>query len=531
MRSGVGREQANLYNGLRICLASGSGVLLACSFGRASRAGQAPRKGITVVTGPRLEKILVANRGEIAVRIMRSAQELDLKVVAIYEETDKESFHIMRADEAVCIGPGPRRDYLNIDKIIQAAKDTGAQAIHPGYGFLSENPEFPEACTQAGIVFIGPPPEVIQNMGSKVIARRIAGQAGIPVIPASPILSRGDKEEEEALAFAREYGYPVMIKAVSGGGGRGIRRVDNDRALVAGLKQSRAEAMISFGNDDVYLEKGVHRPQHVEVQILADKFGTVVHLGTRNCSIQRRHQKLLEIAPSGLARPLTARICEAAVRMARAANYFSAGTVEFLVAPDDTFYFLEVNTRIQVEHTVTEVVTGIDMIREQLLIAQGEPISFSQEQVVERGYAIQVRINAEDPKNDFLASPGEVQVYQSSMGHGVRLDGTIYQGYVITPFYDSLMVKLTVSGFTWQEAVDRLHRTLKGFLILGVKTTIPFFHQIVHDPDFIMRRLDTSYLDEHPQLLEYQEEEREVDKIARLIAEINAQGMNPFAFK
>ena len=324
-----------------------------------------------MVIGPRLEKILVANRGEIAVRIMRSAQELDLKVVAIYEETDKDSFHIMRADEAVCIGPGPRRDYLSIDKIIQAAKETGAQAIHPGYGFLSENPEFPEACAQAGIVFIGPPPEVIRSMGSKVIARRIAEEAGIPVIPASPTLSRGAKEEEEALAFAQTYGYPVMIKAVSGGGGRGIRRVDDDQALLAGLRQSRAEAMSSFGNDDIYLEKGVSRPQHIEVQILADEFGTVVHLGTRNCSIQRRHQKLIEMAPAGIDKALTARICEAAVRMARAANYFSAGTVEFLVAPDDTFFFLEVNTRIQVEHTVTEVVTGIDLIREQLLIADG----------------------------------------------------------------------------------------------------------------------------------------------------------------
>ncbi len=481
--------------------------------------------------GPSLEKILVANRGEIAVRIMRSAQELDLKMVAIYEETDKDAFHIMRADEAVCIGPGPRRDYLNIDKIIQAAKETGAQAIHPGYGFLSENPEFPEACTKAGIVFIGPPPEVIRSMGSKVIARQIAEQAGIPVIPASPVLNRDAQGEGEALAFAGEYGYPLMIKAVSGGGGRGIRQVLDEKALLAGLKQSRAEAMISFGNDDIYLEKGVPRPQHVEVQILADSFGTVVHMGTRNCSIQRRHQKLIEIAPAGLDRALTSRICEAALAMARAANYFSAGTVEFLVAPSGDFYFLEVNTRIQVEHTVTEAVTGIDIIREQLLIAQGEPISFTQDQVVERGYAIQVRINAEDPKNDFLASPGQVKVYHSSLGHGVRLDGAIYQGYEIPPYYDSLMVKLTVSGFTWQEAVDRLHRALKGFLILGVKTTIPFFQQIVHDPDFIMRRLDTSYIDEHPHLLEYQEEEREVDKIARLIAEINAQGLNPFAFK
>ncbi|MGQ9689623.1 MAG: acetyl-CoA carboxylase biotin carboxylase subunit [Desulfobaccales bacterium] len=484
-----------------------------------------------MVTAQGFDKILVANRGEIAVRIMRSAQELDLKVVAIYEEADKDAFHIMRADEAVCIGPGPRRDYLNIDKIIQAAKETGAQAIHPGYGFLSENPNFPEACSRAGIVFIGPPPDVIRNMGSKVIARRIAEQAGITVIPASAVLPEGDLGEEEALAFADRNGYPLMIKAVSGGGGRGIRQVNNEKELLAGLDLSRSEAMSSFGNRDIYLEKGIPRPQHVEVQILADGFGTVVHLGTRNCSIQRRHQKLIEIAPAGLEPRLNDQICDAAVRMAKAAHYFSAGTVEFLVAADGTFYFLEVNTRIQVEHTVTEMVTGIDIIREQLLIAQGEALSFSQDQVVERGYAIQVRINAEDPKNDFRASPGVVQVYQSSAGHGVRLDGAIYQGYEIPPHYDSLMVKLTVYGFTWQEAVDRLHRALKGFLILGVKTTIPFFQQLVHDPDFILRRLDTGYIDNHPHLLEYQEEEREVDKIARLIAEINAHGRNPFAFK
>ena len=330
------------------------------------------------------EKILVANRGEIAVRIMRSAQELDIKVVAIYEETDKNAFHIMRADEAVCIGPGPRRDYLNIDKIIEAARKTGAQAIHPGYGFLAENPDFPEACTKAGLVFIGPPTEVIRNLGSKVVARRIAQEAGIPVIPATATLSRGAAGEREALAFAAEYGYPLMIKAVSGGGGRGIRQVTDEKALLAGLAQSRSEALMSFGNDDIYLEKCVLRPQHVEVQILADTYGNVVHLGTRNCSIQRRHQKLIEIAPAGLDASLTAAHLRRRGARARAANYLSAGTVEFLVEPDGNFYFLEVNTRMQVEHTVTEVVTGIDIVREQLLIALGEPISFSQDQVVEQ---------------------------------------------------------------------------------------------------------------------------------------------------
>jgi len=472
-------------------------------------------------------KVLVANRGEIAVRIMRSAQELGLKVVAIYEETDKDSFHIMRADEAVCIGSGPRRDYLNIDKIIAAAQQTGAQAIHPGYGFLAENPDFPEACTDAGLVFIGPPPEVIRNLGSKVIARRMAQSSGLRVIPATEALAPGAQGEGEALRFAAQHGYPVMIKAVSGGGGRGICQVEEEKGLLAGLQRSRAEALMSFGDDNIYLEKCVHRPRHVEVQILADSYGNVAHLGTRNCSIQRRHQKLVEIAPAGLAPALTAEICDAAVRAARAAGYLSAGTVEFLVGPDDAYYFLEVNTRLQVEHTVTEVVTGIDIVREQLLIAMGEPISFSQQQVVERGFAIELRINAEDPKNDFLASPGVVQVYRSSAGPGVRLDGTIYQGYRITPYYDSLIVKLTVSGFTWREAVDRMARALKGFLIIGVKTTIPYFQQIVKEPDFIGMKLDTCYIDNHPQLLDYREQEREVDKLARLIAEINAYKKNP----
>ncbi|UCG14809.1 MAG: ATP-grasp domain-containing protein [Deltaproteobacteria bacterium] len=475
------------------------------------------------------EKILVANRGEIAIRIMRSAQELDIKVVAIYEETDKDAYHITQADEAICIGPGPRKDYLDIEKIIAVAEKSGAQAIHPGYGFLAENPDFPEACTNAGLVFIGPPPEVIRNLGSKVIARRIAAETEIPVIPATSTLSPDAPGEKEALEFADEHGYPIMIKAVSGGGGRGIRRVEDEKALLSGLKRSRSEALMSFGSDEVYLERCLYRPQHVEVQILADSFGNVVHLGTRNCSIQRRHQKLIEIAPAGLEAALSEEICSAAVRATRAADYLSAGTVEFLVEPDGSFYFLEVNTRIQVEHTVTEMVTGIDIVREQLLIALGEPISFSQDEVVERGYAIELRINAEDPKNDFLASPGIVQVYQASAGHGVRLDGAIYQGYEIPRYYDSMMVKLTVYGFTWQEAVDRLSRALNGFLIIGVKTTIPYFQQIMQEPDFIQMRFDTSYIDTHPHLLEYSEEEREVDKIARLIAEINAHGYNPYA--
>ncbi len=475
------------------------------------------------------EKILVANRGEIAVRIMRSAQELDIKTVAIYEEADKEAFHITQGDEAICVGPGPRKDYLNIEGIIGAAMKTGAQAIHPGYGFLAENPDFSKACTDAGLVFIGPPPEVIRNLGSKVIARSIAEESSIPVIPATETLSQGPQGEKEALAFAAGYGYPIMIKAVAGGGGRGIRQVEDEKRLLAGMKQSRSEALMSFGNDEIYLEKCLQRARHVEVQILADQHGNVVHLGTRNCSIQRRHQKLIEIAPAGLKKPLAEEICAAAVKAAQAANYLSAGTVEFLVEPNGAYYFLEVNTRIQVEHTVTEMVTGIDLVREQLLIALGEPISFSQDQVVERGYAIELRINAEDPKSDFLASPGEIQVYQAPGGHGVRLDGAIYQGYEIPRYYDSMLVKLTVYGYTWQEAVDRLARALNGFVIIGVKTTIPYFQQILQEPDFIQTKFDTSYIDTHPDLVEYLEEEREIAKIARLIAEINAHGYNPHA--
>jgi len=477
----------------------------------------------------KFDKVLIANRGEIAVRLMRSAQELGLKAVAIFEETDKNAYHIMRADEAVCIGEGPRKDYLDIGKIIEAAKQTGAQAIHPGYGFLAENPDFPEACLAAGLVFIGPPPEVIRNLGNKVIARRIAQETGLPVIPATGNLPHGVRGEQQALDFAAQSGYPVMIKAVSGGGGRGIRLVENDKELLAGLKRSRSEALMAFGNDHLYLEKNIRRPRHVEVQILADNYGNVVHLGTRNCSIQRRHQKLIEIAPAGLPPVLTAEICAAAVRAAQAAKYLSAGTVEFLVDQDDTYYFLEVNTRLQVEHTVTEMITGIDLVREQLLIAMGEPISFTQDQIVERGYAIELRINAEDPKNNFLSSPGMIQIYQSPGGPGVRLDGAIYQGYEITPYYDSMMVKLTAYGFNWREAVDRMARALKGFLIVGVTTTIPYFQQIVREPDFIAMQLDTAYIEEHPQLLDYQVEEREVDKIARLIAEINAYEKNPYA--
>lgn len=475
------------------------------------------------------KKILVANRGEIAIRIIRSALELGIRTVAVYEETDKTAMHIMRADEAVCIGAGPRKDYLNIDRIIQAAQSVKAEAIHPGYGFLAENPLFAKKCTEAGLAFIGPPPQVIVDMGDKVIARRIMTDAGIPVIPGTQILDPGDSGEDQAVHFAEKFGFPIMIKAVAGGGGRGIRAAQNMNELVKSLKMARSEAKMAFGNDDIYLEKALVRPRHLEVQIMADQYGHIIHLGTRNCSIQRRHQKMIEIAPASLPPILLDHICQTAVKAAKASNYVNAGTVEFLLDEDDRYFFLEVNTRIQVEHTVTEMITGLDLVREQIRIAAGERLSFAQEDISFRGTAIELRINAEDPKTNFMASPGVIDIYQTPGGHGIRLDGAIYQGYEIPRYYDSMLVKLTVYGFTWGEAVDRLRRALVGFAIAGVKTTIPFYKQIVNDPDFIHQRFDTSYIETHPHLLDYQDEVPALEKLAGLIAEINAHGYNPYA--
>jgi pyruvate carboxylase subunit A len=475
------------------------------------------------------KKLLIANRGEIAIRISRSAQELGIKTVAVYEETDKTSLHIMRADEAICIGSGPRKDYLNIERIIQAAHAAQAEAIHPGYGFLAENPNFAKRCTEAGLAFIGPPSQVIIDMGDKVVARRMMTQAGIPVIPGTDILRQGEAGEREAVSFAEQHGFPIMVKAVAGGGGRGIRLTQNMNEMLKSLKLARSEARMAFGNDDIFLEKALIRPRHVEVQILADGYGRVIHLGTRNCSIQRRHQKMIEIAPGSFPASVSDRICQEAVRAAKATNYINAGTVEFLLDDQDRHYFLEVNTRIQVEHTVTEMITGIDLVREQIRIAAGEPLSITQEDVTFRGTAIELRINAEDPKNNFMASPGIVEIYLSPGGHGTRLDGAVYQGYEIPRYYDSMLVKLTVYGFSWREAVDRMRRTLNSFSIGGVKTTIPYLKQIVNDPDFIEQRFDTTYIETHPQLLDYQEDMPTLEKLASLIAEINAHGYNPYA--
>ena len=477
------------------------------------------------------KKILVANRGEIAIRIIRAIQELNYEAVAVYETPDKESRHIRLANEAVWLGAGPRCDYLNIEKVIKAAKRSGACAVHPGYGFLAENPDFARACEEAGLIFIGPSSEVITNLGNKVIARRIMAEAGIPMVPGTQNLSPGQAGVNEALAFAAQYNYPIMLKATSGGGGRGIRRIDSDEQMRAEIPMARAEAKAAFNDDSVYLEKLVINPKHVEVQIMADREGNTVHLGTRDCSIQRRNQKLIEIAPSMLGdQALLDTICETAVKAAKAANYFNAGTVEFLLDKDYNYYFMEINTRIQVEHTVTEIVTGIDLVRTQIKLALGKLLAFTQKDVQLRGHAIEMRINAEDPQNNFMPEGGKkVTVYRSPGGYCVRLDGFVYQGYTIPKVYDSLLVKMTVHGFSWNETVDRLRRCLQNFVIAGPKTTIPFYLNIVKDPDFIKGDFNTSYLDTHPHLFEYEEDTDEANKLSKLIAEIHYRGKNPYA--
>lgn len=478
-----------------------------------------------------MKKILVANRGEIAIRVIRAAQELGHKAVAIYETPDTEALHVRVADEAIWLGDGPRKDYLDIAKVIKAARKSGADAIHPGYGFLAENPEFAKACENAGLVFIGPTSEVITNLGNKVIAREIMAAANIPMVPGTSNLSPGDEGLQEALAFASEYGYPIMLKATAGGGGRGIRRIDNDSQMREEVPMARTEAQAAFDNDNVYLEKVVINPKHVEVQIIADSFGEVVHLGTRDCSIQRRNQKLVEIAPSLIQdESIIESICETAVKAAQASNYTNAGTVEFLVDKDMKYYFMEINTRIQVEHTVTEMVTGIDIVRTQIKLAFGKKLLFKQEEVKIRGHAIEMRINAEDPKNNFMPEGGKtVDIYRSPGGYGVRLDGFVYQGYTIPEVYDSLLVKLTVHGYSWNETVDRLRRCLKNFVIIGPKTTIPFYLELVDDPDFQKGDFDTSYLEMHAHLLDYEEQNTEINKLAKLIAEIHYKEENTYA--
>ncbi len=443
------------------------------------------------------KKILIANRGEIALRIIRSCKEMDIQTVAIYSEADRESLHVKFADEAYCIGPvASLRSYLNKANIISAAEVTGADAIHPGFGFLSENAEFAEICESCGIKFIGPSTYALESMGAKAVARETMIKAGVPVVPGTKSVIR---DAEEAIKIAKEIGYPVIIKASAGGGGKGMRIAQSKSEMVKAIQTAQAEAEAAFGNAAVYVEKYVEEPRHIEFQIIADEYGNTVYLGERDCSIQRRHQKLLEESPSPALTPeLRARMGAEAIKAAKAVNYANAGTVEFLLDKHNNFYFIEMNTRIQVEHPVTELVTGIDLIKEQIRIAAGEELGYTQEDIVLRGHAIECRINAEDPNRKFMPSPGTITEYYAPGGIGVRVDSHVYQGYTISPYYDSMIGKLIVWGQDRDEAIRRMRRALQEYTIEGIKTTIPFHLRILDNAffqrgdfytNFIQRRL------------------------------------------
>ncbi|MCK5886595.1 MAG: acetyl-CoA carboxylase biotin carboxylase subunit [Alcanivorax sp.] len=475
------------------------------------------------------EKLLVANRGEIAVRVIRACRELNIRTVAVYSEADSNSMHAQLADDAICIGGAASADsYLRIDRIIGAAEISDVDAIHPGYGFLSENAHFAEVCENCNIRFIGPKSDAMNALEDKALSRELARKAGVPIPPGSKDVV---ETEQEALKTAKEIGYPVMIKAVAGGGGRGMRTAHNDISLVKGYHTARSEAEKSFGNSGVYIEKFIENPHHIECQILGDSKGNIIYLNERECSIQRRNQKLIEIAPASHLTPeQNDEICETAVKAAKASNYFNAGTVEFLLDSDGSYYFMEINTRLQVEHTVTEMISGIDIVRTQIKLAMGKELLFSQEDIQLRGHAIELRINAEDPKNNFMPEGGKtVSVYRSPGGYGVRLDGFCYQGFTIPQVYDSLLVKLTVFGWSWNETVDRLKRCLTNYVITGPKTTIPFYLNLLSDPDFQACDFDTSFLETHEHLLDYAEDSSEVNKLASLIAEIHHKGENTYA--
>jgi acetyl-CoA carboxylase, biotin carboxylase subunit len=439
------------------------------------------------------QKILIANRGEISLRIIRACKELDIRTVAVYSEADSNSQHVRAADEAYEIGPAPATEsYLSIERIIDVALRTGTEAIHPGYGFLSENEQFARAVNEAGIVFIGPTADAIRKMGSKVEARQLAASAGVPLIPGSeqPI-----KTVEELRALTATLGLPIMLKAVSGGGGKGMRIVTKDADLESSFHLARSEAESSFKDSSVYIEKAVTRPRHIEVQVFADQMGNVVHLGERECSIQRRHQKVVEESPSPISDPaLRERMGEAAIRLAQKVNYIGAGTVEFLVSDESReFYFLEMNTRLQVEHPVTEFVTGIDLVREQIRVSYGLPLSFTQSDILPRGSAIECRVYAEDPLT-FLPSAGQIRHLRLPSGPGIRIDGALSSGDIVSIYYDPMLAKLISFGRTREEAIDKLRVALDEFEVTGIQTNLPLFRRIVRNEDFLAGRLDTGFL-------------------------------------
>jgi acetyl-CoA carboxylase biotin carboxylase subunit len=438
-------------------------------------------------------RILVANRGEIALRVIRACKEMGIGTVGVYSEADADSLHLGLADQKVCIGPpASAKSYLNIESIVDAAVRTGSDAVHPGYGYLAENRNFAASCEARGIAFIGPTPSNLGMTGDKIEAKRIMQQAGIPVVPSS---RGGGGTVEEAMGFSDEIGYPVMIKAAGGGGGRGIRVCEDEEALREDFAVARMESSASFGNDQVYIEKFVSQPRHIEFQILADRFGNTSHLGERECTIQRRYQKLIEESPSpALSTALRRKMGDAAIEAARAVEYFNAGTVEFLLDPAGGFYFIEINSRIQVEHPVTELVTGIDLVKEQIRLASGEELGYTFDDLNSRGWAIECRINAEDPSKNFLPCPGSVEKYHPPAGFGVRVDSHLYQGYELPVFYDSLIAKLISYDLSRERAIDVMKRALEEFTISPIKTTIPLYLEIMDDPSFRRGDFDTSFI-------------------------------------
>ncbi|MBA3353396.1 MAG: acetyl-CoA carboxylase biotin carboxylase subunit [Blastocatellia bacterium] len=440
------------------------------------------------------KKILIANRGEIACRVIRACREMQIETVAVYSDADSDALHVRMADEAYRLGPAPSTEsYLRGDKILEIATRSGAEAIHPGYGFLSENADFVRQVAQAGITFIGPPPEAMESMGGKISARKIAIAADVPVVPGTtePLASY-----EEAAEVAASFGYPVMLKASAGGGGKGMRAVESENDLKSALSGARSEAAAAFGDDAVYIEKVVDRPRHIEIQIFSDSHGNHVHLGERECSIQRRHQKVIEESPSPInSAELRASMGECAVMIARKVNYIGAGTVEFLVSDvDRSFYFLEMNTRLQVEHPVTELVTGIDLVREQIRVAAGEKLSFGQDDIKLNGHAIECLIYAEDPANNFLPSPGKITRLRVPNGPGVRDDGGVYEGAEVSIHYDPMISKFAVHGRDREEAIQRMRRALREYEVGGIKTTLGFFREVMEDEEFVSGKIDTSFI-------------------------------------
>lgn len=448
-----------------------------------------------------INKILIANRGEIAVRIIRACKEMGITSVAIFSDADRHALHVKKADESYFVGQDPLKGYLNAHRIVNIAVTARCDAIHPGYGFLSENPELARICKKRGIKFIGPEAEIIKKMGDKTEARKAMIEAGLPVTPGS---DGNINNVDEALKIAHSIGYPIMLKATNGGGGRGIRRCDNDKELLSNYERVISEASKAFGNAEIFMEKCVLTPKHIEVQVLADSHGNVIHLYERDCSVQRRNQKLIEIAPSPqLSSEQREYIGNLAVKAAQAVGYENAGTVEFLLDQDNNFYFMEMNTRLQVEHTITETITGIDIVQEQIRIASGLPLRFKQADINFRGFSIEFRINAEDPKQNFAPSFGKITRYYAPGGPGVRTDASIYTGYIIPPYYDSMCAKLTIWALNWQDAIQRGKRALGDLSVYGVKTTIPYYLEILNNIDFIEGEFNTSFVETHPELVDY----------------------------